>query len=325
MIVKSMKKVLQSTIESKDQINQADRSRATASTMFPAAAAVGAYILVISCTEFSGDAGYSPDSDLKSFSVTKEDVDIAYTGDAIVPKSAPSLNLRATLQEKDTDYGDLTRIKINFTVYDSSDSSYSSPIATVPAVSMVSVTSSGTGIGTAFATINNLPVNDYLVIARIVANDYYKPNTSDPIPLTVYEPTGKFTTGGGWIIDPAGSQGNFGFTVKYNRQGKVQGNSIYVYRQNGLDYIVKSNAWIGLAITGSNSRFQGKASLQIYDPATGLLQPGSSGNFQFTVEAVDNELSNTPDTYRITVLNRNGLVYHTATGRLQGGNIVIHE
>jgi len=187
------------------------------------------------------------------------------------------------------------------------------------------VTSSGTGIGTAKATINNLPVDDYMVIARIVPNDYYKPITSAPTPLIVYEPTGKFTTGGGWILDPVGSHGNFGFTVKYNKQGKVQGNSLYIYRQNGLDYIVKSNAWIGLAIKGITSSFQGKASLQIYDPAAGLIQPGSSGNFQFTVEAVDNELSKTLDTYKITVLDKDGLVYHTATGQLQGGNIVIHE
>ncbi|MFZ3168600.1 MAG: choice-of-anchor U domain-containing protein [Candidatus Methanoperedens sp.] len=275
--------------------------------------------------EFVGDDYYSSDNDSKSFSITREDTTITYTGDMIVPRTSGSINLRATLEEIDTDYGDLIKIKVNFTIYKSSDLTYSNPIATVPSVVSVSVTSSGTGIGMATATINNLPVDDYMVIARIVPNDYYKPITSTPTPLIVYEPTGQFTTGGGWILDPTGSHGNFGFTAKYNKQGKVQGNSVYVYHQNGFDYIVKSNAWIGLAIKGITSSFQGKASLQIYDPATGLLQPGSSGNFQFTVEAVDNELSKTPDTYKITVLDKNGVVYHTATGQLQGGNIVIHE
>ncbi|TRZ91404.1 MAG: hypothetical protein D4R88_01985 [Methanosarcinales archaeon] len=275
--------------------------------------------------EFAGDANYGSNSDTKSFSITREDATITYTGDMIVPRTSGSINLRATLEEIDTDYGDLTKIKVNFTIYKSGDLTYSNPITTVPSVASVSVTSSGTGIGTAKATINNLPVDDYMVIARIVPNDYYKPITSAPTPLIVYEPTGKFTTGGGWILDPVGSHGNFGFTVKYNKQGKVQGNSLYIYRQNGLDYIVKSNAWIGLAIKGITSSFQGKASLQIYDPAAGLIQPGSSGNFQFTVEAVDNELSKTLDTYKITVLDKDGLVYHTATGQLQGGNIVIHE
>ncbi len=275
--------------------------------------------------EFVGDDDYGSDSDTEPFSITHEDTTITYTGDMIVPRISGSINLRATLEEIDTDYGDLTKIKVNFTIYKSSDSTYSNPIATVPSVASISVTSSGTGIGTAKATINNLPVDDYMVIARIVPNDYYKPITSAPTPLTVYEPTGKFTTGGGWILDTVGSHGSFGFTVKYNKQGKVQGNSLYIYRQNGLDYIVKSNAWIGLAIKGITSSFQGKASLQIYDPTTGLLQPGSSGNFQFTVEAVDNELSKTLDTYKITVLDKNGSVYHNATGQLQGGNIVIHE
>lgn len=275
--------------------------------------------------EFAGDANYSSSNDTKPFSITSEDVNVAYTGDTIVPKSAGSINLRATLNEIDTDYGDLTKVKVNFTIYKSSDLSYSNPVAIVPGVASVSVTSSGTGVGTAQATINNLPVDDYMVIARIVPNDYYSPSTSSPTPLIVYEPTGKFTTGGGWINDSTGSRGSFGFTVRYNKKDKVQGNSVYVYRQNGFDYIVKSNAWIGLAIKGSTSSFQGKAALQIYDPTTGLLQPESSGNFQFTVEAVDNEASGSPDTYKITVLDKDGLVYHSATGELQGGNIVIHE
>ncbi|HJH31764.1 MAG TPA: hypothetical protein C5S50_06220 [Methanosarcinaceae archaeon] len=113
--------------------------------------------------------------------------------------------------------------------------------------------------------------------------------------------------------------------IKYNKKGKVQGNSIYVYRLNGFDYIVKSNAWIGLAISDNTSSFQGKAVLQIFDPVTGELQPESSDNFQFTVEAMDNELNGDPDYYEITVLDKDGLEYHNATGSLEGGNIVIHN
>lgn len=118
---------------------------------------------------------------------------------------------------------------------------------------------------------------------------------------------------------------NFGFTIKYNKNGKAQGKSIYVYHLDGLDYIVKSNAWIDLAIKGNASSFQGKAALQIYDPTTGLLQSESSGNFQLTIEAVDNEISKTLDTYKITVLDKNEVVSYTATGQLQGGNIIIYE
>ncbi|MCQ6962291.1 alkaline phosphatase family protein [Methanolobus chelungpuianus] len=275
--------------------------------------------------EFAGDSHYSADRLTESFSISHEDAAITYTGDMIVPVTSSSVDLRATLEETDTDYGDLTQVKVNFTIYKSSDATYSNPITTVPAVALVTVTSSGMGVGTAKATINNLPADDYMIIARIVSDGYYSPTTSAPALLTVYEPTGQFTTGGGWILDPTGSHGNFGFTAKYNNKGNVQGNSVYIYHQDGLDYIIKSNAWIGLAITGATSRFQGKASLQIYDSTTGLLQPESSGNFQFIVEAVDNESSGTPDSYYITVLDKNGVVYHTASGQLQGGNIVIHE
>jgi parallel beta-helix repeat protein len=275
--------------------------------------------------EFAGDESYSPISDTKAMQISKEDAEITYTGDTILPTTAGSIDLRATLEEIDTDYGDLTKINVNFTIYKSDDLSYSNPIATIPSVASISVTSSGVGVGTATATIDNLPEDDYIIVARIVPNDYYQSISSNPTPMIVYEPTDQFTTGGGWIWDPTESHGNFGFNVKYNKNGKVQGNSIYVYRLDELDYIVKSNAWIGLAISDNTSTFQGKAVLQIFDPVTGELQPESSGNFQFTVEAMDNELNGNPDYYMMTVLDKDGLEYHNATGSLEGGNIVIHD
>jgi PKD repeat protein len=275
--------------------------------------------------EFAGDGSYSPDNDTEVMQISREDAKITYTGDAILPTTAGSIDLRATLEEIDTDYGDLTKINVNFTIYKGSDLSYSNPIAIIPSIASISVTSSGMGVGTATATINNLPEDDYMLLVRIVPNDYYQSISSNPTPMIVYNPTGQFTTGGGWIWDPTGSHGNFGFNVKYNKKGKVQGNSIYVYRLDGFDYIVKSNAWIGLAISDNTSSFQGKAVLQIFDPVTGELQPESSGNFQFTVEAMDNELNGNPDYYKITVLDKEGLEYHNATGSLEGGNIVIHD
>ena len=293
-----------------------------ATTSFKLDQSAGSYDIK---AEFAGDDSYSPDSDTKAMQISKEDTEITYTGDTILPTTAGSIDLRATLEEIDTDYGDLTEINVNFNIYKSSDLSYSNPVATIPSVASISVTSSGMGIGTATATIDNLPEDDYMIMARIVPNNYYLPISSNPTPMIVYEPTEQFTTGGGWIWDPTGSHGNFGFNVKYNKKGKVKGNSIYVYRLDKLDYIVKSNAWIGLAINDNTSTFQGKAVLQIFDPVTGELQPESSGNFQFTVEAMDNELSSDPDYYKITVLDKEGLEYHNATGSLEGGNIVIHD
>jgi len=68
-------------------------------------------------TEFAGDNEYSPASNTKSFSIIREDSTITYTGDMIVPRTSGSINLRATLEEIDIEYGDLTRIKVNFTIY----------------------------------------------------------------------------------------------------------------------------------------------------------------------------------------------------------------
>ena len=51
----------------------------------------------------------------------------------------------------------------------------------------------------------------------------------------------------------------------------------------------------------------------------------SEGNYQYLVKAIDKaEPGKGVDTYNITILDKNGIEYHTAAGTLQGGNINIH-
>ena len=81
-------------------------------------------------------------------------------------------------------------------------------------------------------------------------NQWYLADSADTI-LTFYEPSGQFVTGGGWVADPAGSKGNFGFTAKYLKNGRVQGNLVYTYgdEYNGeaVEYKIKSSAVNALA------------------------------------------------------------------------------
>jgi hypothetical protein len=273
---------------------------------------------------FTGDLDFLGSFDSEQFVIRKENATLEYTGETVVPTTAKTINLRATIFEsQDGLLGDLTKMKVTFSIYAGQLGSVYKTISGIP----VSKTDAP-GIGVAVTTIDNLPENGYLIIVSIDANDYYRGPTSDPTVLTVYEPTGSFVTGGGWIWDPTGSKGNFGFNVKYTKSGKPQGHSIYVYREGGWDYIIKSNAWIGFAIDGNHAYFEAKCVVQKYNPETGELL-WAEGNYQFRVDVWDNDSNGAIDVYQIRVRDKNGVVYHEAGfdpyGELQGGNIVIHD
>lgn len=273
---------------------------------------------------FMGDVDYLGSSDSEQFVIQKENATVEYTGETVVPTTAKTINLRATIFEsQDGSLGDLSKMKATFSIYAGQLGSVYMTIQAIP-VSQTEMP----GIGVAVATINNLPENGYLIIVSIDANDYYSGPTSDPTTLTVYEPTESFVTGGGWIRDPTGSKGNFGFNVKYTKSGKPQGHSIYVYRQGEWDYIVKSSAWTGLAIDGNHAYFEGKCVVQKYNPETGELL-WAEGNYQFRVDTWDNTPNGGIDVYQIRIRDKNGVVYHEAGfspyGYLQGGNVIVHN
>ena len=277
---------------------------------------------------FAGDEEYLESFDSRLFTIEKEDASVDYTGDTVVPTTTKTINLRATVFDSpDSWWGDLTKMQVTFRIY-TALIDLNNPVAVVGPVSVTQTDMPGVGV--AVAEIPNLPENGYLIIVSIDDNDYYRGPTSDPIPLTVYEPTGEFVTGGGWIWDPTGSKGNFGFNVKYTRSGKPKGHSIYVYRDGEWDYIVKSNAWIGLAIdsTENHAYFEAKCVVQKYNPETGELV-WDEGNYKFRVDVWDNDSGGGVDVYQIRVLDKNGVVFHEAgfdpLGELQGGNIVIHD
>ena len=275
---------------------------------------------------FPGDEDYLGSSDSQSFTIEREDATLEYSGDTVLPTTSKTINLRATVFDSpDGCWGDLTKMQVTFSVYTGllGSSTLSMTIPAIP-VSQTEVP----GVGVAVTSIDNFPENIYLIIASIDNNDYYAGPTSDTIPLTVYEPTGEFVTGGGWIWDPSGSKGNFGFNVKYTKFGMPKGHSVYVYRDGGWDYIVKSNAWIGLAIEVDHAFFEAKCVVQKYNPATGELVWGE-GNYKFRVDVWDKDSDGGVDVYKIRVLDKNGVLFHEAgfdqLGELQGGNIVIHD
>ena len=129
-------------------------------------------------------------------------------------------------------------------------------------------------------------------------------------------------------MDSTENKANFGFNVKYTKSGKAQGHMTYVYRQNGLNYIVKSNALTGLAIDDAHGSFEGKCVVRIYDPAIGETI-WNEGNYNFRVDIWDNGEPGSNDVFQIVVRDKNGVVWYSAgitpSGTLMGGNIAIHD
>jgi hypothetical protein len=188
---------------------------------------------------------------------------------------------------------------------------------------------------------------DELVVRRgprgVADDDEREPSAAAEIAvLAFYDPSGQYATGGGWIWDPAGGHGNFGFNARFNKQGKAQGQMVYVYRglYNGVlaDFVIKSNALNSLVFynngspcptnTQCSATLTGKASIQINRASDGVLLYGE-GNDTFTATAFDGlKVSPSPtlDTFALTVYNNNAVLYKNVVPAVQlnGGNVVVH-
>ena len=298
---------------------------------------------------FSGDALYLSSDDSDLFTINKENATIEYTGDTLKTTSSTStsstasVNLAAVIKEEaDGSIGsNLNITQIKFTVFKFTDTAMTSPVASCTAP----VAAAGTGIGTATCPVT-LTADNYTVKIELLPNSYYIAPV-ETVAVTVVLPGTGFTTGGGWIMEPKlGTRSNFGFTVKYLKNGKIQGNSLYIYRVRtnigyGLrdyNWIIKSNAMGALtqACTTTLPRickatFTGKSTITAVDRVTGIAY-GLGGNYQFQVDVTDNGEPGSspgvgPDTYAIRVWNSTGTCYQLGTPaaqvKINGGNIQV--
>jgi len=276
---------------------------------------------------FVEDGEYLASSDAHDFIIEKEYALVNYTGSTVIPLSADTITLRATVFDDDDGYwGDLTKIWVTFRIY-------TVPLDPLnPFVTYGPYAISGTevdGVGVFIIEVPNLPENGYLIRVSFdcEANSYYQGPSSDFVNIVVYQPTGDFATGGGWIWDSSGQKANFGFNVKYKSNGLPKGQAIYVYRVGDWQFIVKSTAWIGMAIVDNHSFFEAKCVVQQYNSVTGELL-WSEGNYNLRIDVWDNAEEGLGDVFQIRVYDKNGVLWHEAGfgpyGFLQGGNIVIH-
>ncbi|HEX2049213.1 MAG TPA: Ig-like domain-containing protein, partial [Actinomycetota bacterium] len=306
----------------------------------------GAYAPAITVTDAAG----ATDEDDASITVRREDAHLEYTGDQI-GLAGVNLTLEATVRdsaaagyaganpEPGGTIGDITKMWVRFNVYSQSNCGSGTPLTT--RIARVADTGAlGDGIGTARATYTSSSENTYCVVAELVGSSaggtnqfYVAPNASSAT-VVFYNDLGQFVTGGGWIIDPNGRKGNFGFNARYNKNGQPQGQMVYVYRGTyqgvAADYVVKSNSLSALGFSGTTypitARLQGKATIQINRTSDGA-QLWSEGNATFTATATDTGQSSGigVDSYSLTVTRSNGVVYKNVPNTLlKGGNVVVH-
>jgi hypothetical protein len=176
----------------------------------------------------------------------------------------------------------------------------------------VPVTGSG-GVGgtvNASATFTNVAVNVYDV--SITVNSNYYVGSGNTI-LAVFDPSLGFVTGGGTIIRN-GVASNFGFNVKYLKNGQTQGSFLYIEHRPSGDVKLKSNSMQSLSVAGNTGIILGKATLN------------GIGNYSFRATAVDNGEPGTGDQFGLGVTSPNGTAVSDLTFSpvvLSGGNIQV--
>ena len=303
--------------------------------------------------EFDGDAEYESSAFDGSVTVQEEDATVAYSGDTFT--TGTQARLKATVTEAaDGSLGDITRASVTFDVYAGATACGSGTPTRYGPVAVADTGTLGDGIGSAEATLPTPGEQTYCIVARLTGasqgttNPYYTATPAQGAVLTVVSTTGKFATGGGWIVDPAtGGHGNFGFTVRFTKAGAPKGQAVYVWRglHNGVlaDFIVKSNSITGLSFADElgNGTFPwratlvGKATIRINRSSDGT-EISTDGNATFTLVAVDSGQSSGigVDAFAIRVLDKDGREYKvvgtwadTTYGGgilLSGGNVMVH-
>ena len=151
--------------------------------------------------------------------------------------------------------------------------------------------------------------------------------------VVVYDASGGFVTGGGWIDSPPGAypaapslvgRANFGLVAKY-KPGASEPDGTTEFQFHAADLNFHSVDYEWLVVSGARAQYKGSGTIQ-----------GRSGLYRFIVTAIDGDLlgKEQPDRFRMKILDDSGVVYDNQMGSgdnadpsmvLGGGSIVIHK
>ncbi|MGE0442361.1 MAG: hypothetical protein AB7S39_17910 [Gemmatimonadales bacterium] len=163
----------------------------------------------------------------------------------------------------------------------------------------------------------------------VTVTDPFGETATDSVMIVVYDPSGGFVTGGGWIDAAAGSypanpelsgKATFGFVAKYKKGANVpDGNTEFQFHAAGMNF--HSSAYDWLVVAGSRAQYKGTGSVNGVD------------GYQFMLTAIDGG-KNSADRLRMRIWSSGGVVFDNQLGDdenadpstyLSGGNIVIHK
>ncbi|MFC1712146.1 NosD domain-containing protein [Candidatus Poribacteria bacterium] len=190
------------------------------------------------------------------------------------------------------------------------------------------------GSGTASGSHTYADVGVYEVTLTVTDDDGGS-GTSVFQYAVVYDPTGGFVTGGGWIDSPAGAyipdptltgKANFGFVSKYKKGATIPtGQTEFLFHAGDMDFHSTYYDW--LVIAGAQAKFKG----------TGVIKD-DDGDYGFMLTAVDGQINGGggTDKFRIKIWDKvaDTIVYDNQMGdgddtepatELGGGSIVIHK
>jgi PKD repeat protein len=161
------------------------------------------------------------------------------------------------------------------------------------------------GSGTASATHKYTAPGVYEVVLTLRDKDGAEVGTTYQY-VVVYDPSGGFVTGGGWIDSPANAcqltptckpltgKANFGFVSKYKKgQSTPEGNTEFQFKAGDINFHSEVYEW--LVVAGARSQFKG----------TGTIN--GSGYYGFMLTAVDGQVSGGggTDKFRIKIWDKN--------------------
>lgn len=154
----------------------------------------------------------------------------------------------------------------------------------------------------------------------LTATDHHGESDTACTYAVVYDASGGFVTGGGWIDSPDGAMASaptgkatFGFVSKYKKGAEAPtGSTEFQFQAGDLDFHSTSYDW--LVVTGSDyAKFKGVGTIN------------GAGEYKFKIWAGDNE----PDTFRIKIWTETDgtetIVYDNGMDQsINGGSIIIH-
>jgi hypothetical protein len=308
--------------------------------------------------EFFEDDSYFGNIDEKYFDITPENAIVEYTGQTLQATvssrdSQATILLSANIQDisantnnagYDEFQGDIRNAKVKFVHKEGTfDSGWLNVEDLIDPLT-------GTVSYSWTVDIGNATSESY-TLRIIVDNGYYiRDSSEDDTVITVYMPVGDFITGGGYIVptdtygemaSTPGLKTNFGFNVKYNKNGtKLKGHMNVIFRRLESDgkihvYQIKGNAIQSLGVDTSNedeqvATFITKSNLtDITDPSNTI---SLGGNMLLKVAMTDRGEPGANDGISFNLTDGNDLIFSsnwngitTNEMQLSGGNLVVHS